>query len=1307
MQLFCCRQYTSESNGISSSTPKEPEQNNYDGDYGDDEIKNDFPEIDHISLYTLRIYVIIGIPMLLSAGFTMSYVFTAGTVSYRCLLTECEDPINTTLYPTWLTTAVPYTDGVPTTCTRYTVQNVTDSCSTTVFTTETESCDAWIYETDKLTILNEWDLTCDGNLWKLSLPGTINNVGQFSGLIYSGYVSDRYGRRNLLVLSTTMATVLGLIRSFSVNYEMFVIFEFLDAMAGAGLYSAAFVLGMEFVGPKKRVFISIVMCCMYSVGEAVMALCAMWIRSWRHLILALYVPGLIAVFIPFLVPESVRWLLSKGRGDEAESVLRKIAVKNGVEVTQESIDFIKSTAKKHKIKKKGAGSKPSGISALRQVLRERVLMFRLMACTFCWITNTLVYYGLSLQSVTVGGDQYVNFILVALVEIPANFACWVLVDYMGRKPILSGSFFLSGVFCILTIFIPEDWRYLTLIVFLGGKCSITIAFSTIYVYTTEMFPTPLRHSLLGFCSMIARIGSMIAPQMPLLATYMASLPMLVLGAVALVASILSLIFPETTGHKLPDTIQEAVAIGQLKKKPESITPYYHGKKNSSTTFLVLIGVSLVRRKMLVNTSSISNNTDENCLRAMYPTSFYSFSMFTASMTCTTSVITRDARECVISFVQRVVVMVHMEVTYDPLFHINHRHNCNGPNSKPTRQTVRSMRLRNGSVTSHMHVSSIHVTDVASGEIGTRQRRNRRRIRNPRVVPAAGWRLKNRNGKSRGTRPGSSQRLQSVSRLLTMDFDEVLEELGELGKFQLINYFLICLPVFFSAANSLSYVFVAGVPEYRCYIEGCDDRSSPNYLASWVNQTIPDLEYETQTANDVYVPSQCSMYLKLNSTVSQFVGNETCPFNFSTNTIIQCSEWIFDPKDWTIVSEWNLTCQSNLWKLSLIGTVHFAGIFCGSSLFGMLADRFGRKLMFITSIMLMTITGIGQVLSGSYNVFNVFVFLNAVGTAGIYPLAFILGVELVGKKKRELCGIFLNYFYALGEAAVALFAWWFGSWRFLQLAVSAPAVIFLCYYWLVPESVRWLLARNENVKAKSIVSTAAKTNKVVLSSRILESMEKISSDAKTPSKDPQLLKMLGLAFHSRLLVTRISVMFYVWAATAFVYYGLSVNSTSLSGDKYLNFALVCLVEIPGYTLALYALPLLGRRWALIISLLICTVTCGAAAWIFRTSTSLYWVAIVLFLIGKFAITAAFGILYVYTAELFPTAVRSCAVGLSSTMARIGAMIAPFAPMLSTVTPGLPLMCFAAAPLLAAILTALLLPETRGRRLPNTVREAEAI
>lgn len=89
---------------------------------------------------------------------------------------------------------------------------------------------------------------------------------------------------------------------------------------------------------------------------------------------------------------------------------------------------------------------------------------------------------------------------------------------------------------------------------------------------------------------------------------------------------------------------------------------------------------------------------------------------------------------------------------------------------------------------------------------------------------------------------------------------------------------------------------------RCYIEGCDDLNSPDYSASWVNQTIPDLEYETGTANAEYVSSQCNMYLRDNSSILDIAADDTCPFNFSTDTIVQCNQWIFDPKDWTIVGE---------------------------------------------------------------------------------------------------------------------------------------------------------------------------------------------------------------------------------------------------------------------------------------------------------------------------------------------------------------------------------------------------------------------
>lgn len=100
--------------------------------------------------------------------------------------------------------------------------------------------------------------------------------------------------------------------------------------------------------------------------------------------------------------------------------------------------------------------------------------------------------------------------------------------------------------------------WIALALFLIGKFSITIAFCVLYVYTAELFPTNLRHSLLGICSMFGRIGLIIAPQTPLLAIYMSSLPLLMMGGCAFLSGIFVLQFPETLNKKLPDTIEEAL-----------------------------------------------------------------------------------------------------------------------------------------------------------------------------------------------------------------------------------------------------------------------------------------------------------------------------------------------------------------------------------------------------------------------------------------------------------------------------------------------------------------------------------------------------------------------------------------------------------------------------------------------------------------------------------------------------------------------------------------------------------------------------
>ncbi|XP_070506359.1 organic cation transporter protein-like [Chironomus tepperi] len=547
----------------------------------------------------------------------------------------------------------------------------------------------------------------------------------------------------------------------------------------------------------------------------------------------------------------------------------------------------------------------------------------------------------------------------------------------------------------------------------------------------------------------------------------------------------------------------------------------------------------------------------------------------------------------------------------------------------------------------------------------------------------------------------------------MDFDNILDEIGEFGKFQLKNYILVCLPVFYAAANSLSYVFTSRAPNYRCSVPQCESFGDTYYNQEWIKDVLPGSISDT---TGKFIPEQCLQYgLKDNINDTLPSVNNTCLGTwFDSEVTTRCNEWIFDEHETTIVNDWPnlLTCSENQWKLALVGSSHFFGIMMGSAVFGILADSFGRKKIFIVAIIFMSLTGVAQGLSNSYMMFIIFAFLNAVGTSGVYPLAFVLGVEMVGKNKREMSGVVLNYFYSVGEALVGIIAWIDGDWRNLQFWVSIPPILFIFYYWLIPESARWLLAKHRNRKAFKIIRKAAEDNKKEISQNILDRFNENNSNDDEREKnlcdestnvDEEGAKVYLKLIKSRVLLIRCLILFFVWGTNAFVYYGLSLNSVNLSGNIYLNFILGCLIEIPGNTIAWIIMNKIGRKYSLVASFLLCGITCMSSAFV---PEKVFGIQIFLFLVGKMAITSSFAIVFVYSAEVMPTVIRSGGVGAFSTFSRLGALLAPFVPLLKFIFEFLPLLIFGLFAFAAGLLS-ILLPETLGRKLPDSFEEAENI
>ena len=359
-----------------------------------------------------------------------------------------------------------------------------------------------------------------------------------------------------------------------------------------------------------------------------------------------------------------------------------------------------------------------------------------------------------------------------------------------------------------------------------------------------------------------------------------------------------------------------------------------------------------------------------------------------------------------------------------------------------------------------------------------------------------------------------------------------------------------------------------------------------------------------------------------------------------------------------------------------------------------------KNMFIAGLIEMCVFGIAAAFSTNILMFTIFQFFTAMGQVGVFQTVFVLGIEVVGKSKRVFCGVVIEYFFVSGELLLALAAWYFQDWQKIQLVVVVPGLLFLSYYFLLPQSIRWLILKGKFNRAKAELNKIANGNGVDLpSDQELALFKKVDDEIETQNSEETLLNLLK----TPVLLGRLLNVFLNWTVITMIYYGLSMNAASLSGDIFLNFALLSLAEIPGYTLSFLGMTYIGRRISLASSLFIGGISCLISSLL---PSSMPTVHTIFFLLGKFGATAAFGITYLYTSELFPTRVRNACVGLSSMMGRIGAILSPYVAQLGTLTgiSWLPMAVFAVAALVSGSLT-LTLPETKGRTLPRTMREAE--
>ena len=366
-------------------------------------------------------------------------------------------------------------------------------------------------------------------------------------------------------------------------------------------------------------------------------------------------------------------------------------------------------------------------------------------------------------------------------------------------------------------------------------------------------------------------------------------------------------------------------------------------------------------------------------------------------------------------------------------------------------------------------------------------------------------------------------------------------------------------------------------------------------------------------------------------------------------------WLFDSMDTGLIAfilpvlakEWGLAPG----QMGLIGSIGLIGMALGAVISGTVADRIGRKKVFTITVLLYSIASAFCALSWNYQSLLVFRFLVGFGLGGELPVAATLVSEYAPSRVRGRFIVLLESFWGLGWIAAACIAYFFipvYGWRMAFLIGALPA-LYVCLIRLhMPESVRYLLTRGRVDEARQIVLS-------------LEKQLHVPSALFTGETEPVpvVAKASFRELWKKPFMSRTIMLWLVWFGINFSYYGIFMWLPSLVFQqgftvvKTFEYVLIMtLAQLPGYYCAAWLVDKIGRKYTLSAFLLFS----GVASYFFghasTAATLMMWGSVM-----SFFNLGAWGVLYTYTPEQYPTAIRALGSGWAAGFGRFGGMAAP--------------------------------------------------
>ncbi|XP_074506474.1 solute carrier family 22 member 13-like [Sebastes fasciatus] len=411
---------------------------------------------------------------------------------------------------------------------------------------ETTGCqNGWVYFNTlyEATIATDFDLVCDrANL--LEVARAMLMAGILLGCLLFGPFAESFGRKRAAQIPVILMLIFSLTTGLCPNVYLYFASQFMVGIGYGGYRLNSVILATEWTGTSKRSWGSCVAQLFGALGQCVLAGVIYFIRDWRMAQLIAAAPLAVTAIYIWFIPESARWLLDRGRTEEAKQLITKVAAINKRTVPESLLEKIveKETEKR------------GGIISLMQSSVLRKYFFTL---TLAWFSLNVAYFCISFNVGNFGLDIFLTQFMFGLTELPAHILCIWLLEAVGRKVSLMSTLLIGGFVCISILAVPKGNAVAVTTLAISGRFFLNWAGSVCNVYVQELFPTSFRQTASGLGSIASRAGGLMSPLLNMLAVYHWSIPTIVFSSLTLISGALSFVLPETRRKELPDSTEEA------------------------------------------------------------------------------------------------------------------------------------------------------------------------------------------------------------------------------------------------------------------------------------------------------------------------------------------------------------------------------------------------------------------------------------------------------------------------------------------------------------------------------------------------------------------------------------------------------------------------------------------------------------------------------------------------------------------------------------------------------------------------------